>query len=177
MNYRNNPGNGNQHNDWDSGHLQAQGPPSKSLGAKSGGFNFGGNFPAMPPEGLTFSQDMLPAIIPESTNQLVETTATSKTGGFSLASLGEIKSFVDRMGGIDGILSTVQKVQKVMSSVSQMAPLVKVLMGSFKKPAKNADEEDTPEWRPKRRKRRKTGSASGTASGGASRRRNTKRKR
>lgn len=176
MNYRNNPGTGNQHYDWHGRERLAAEQLSKSSGAKSTGFSFAADLPTMPPATVTPpTQDILPAVIPESTAELIETTATSKAGGFSLSNLPnltEIKGFVDRIGGIDGILTTVTKVQKVMSSVSQMAPLVKVLMGSFKKPDKSDDDEV--EWKPKRRKRRKP--ASGTGAGNGARRRKPKRR-
>ncbi|MDQ8733915.1 tyrosine protein kinase [Paenibacillus sp. LHD-38] len=175
MNYRNNPGNGNQQYDWHGGQRLTQGPPSKSSGAKSSGFNFGGDLPTMPPASPSpQTQDILPAVIPESTAELIETTASSKAGGFSLASLGEIKGYIDRIGGIDGILTTVTKVQKVMSSVSQMAPLVKVLMGSFSKKSSSDSDDDDGEWKPKRRKRRKP--SSGSSNNGV-RRRKPKRRR
>lgn len=173
VNYRNNPGSGNQPYDWHGGHRNTQGQLSKSFGAKSSGFGFGGDLPTMPPAAsMPQTQDMLPAVIPESTAQLIETTANPKAGGFSLANLGELKGFVDRIGGIDGILSSVQKVQKVVSSVSQMAPLIKVLMGSFSKKSTATDDDEAGEWKPKRRKRRKPGTGSGTA-----RRRTRKRRR
>ncbi|MOA43004.1 hypothetical protein D3C78_1651130 [compost metagenome] len=107
------------------------------------------------------------------------TSGSSKASGFSLANLGEIKGFVDRIGGLDGILSTMTKVQKVVSSVTQMAPLVKVLMGSFGKKSATVSEDtlaDDGEWRPKRRRRRKSGSGTGKGNSG-NRRRPTKRRR
>ncbi|KQO18083.1 hypothetical protein ASF12_05430 [Paenibacillus sp. Leaf72] len=114
-------------------------------------------------------------IVPATAAELAETVAPAKGGGFSLANLGEIKGFVDRIGGIDGILTTVTKVQKVMSSVSQMAPLVKVIMGSFgKKGAGDDATDDVEEFVPKR-KRRKSGSGSGSSP--AARRRRRKRRR
>jgi hypothetical protein len=177
VNYRNNPGTGNQHYDWHGGQRLTAEQLSKSSGAKSTGFSFAADLPTMPPATVTPpTQDILPTVIPESTAELIETTASAKAGGFSLANLpklDEIKGFVDRIGGIDGILTTVTKVQKVMSSVSQMAPLVKVLMGSFKKPSKS-DDDDEVEWKPKRRKRRKPSSGSG-AGNGRPRRRKPKR--
>ncbi|WP_138755886.1 hypothetical protein [Paenibacillus sinopodophylli] len=175
MNYRNNPGTDNQQYDWHSGHRQAQAQPNKSSGAKSSGFSFGGDLPTMPPAAPEPpALDILPAVMQEAA---VETTASSKASGFSLASLGEIKGFVDRIGGIDGILTTVTKVQKVMSSVSQMAPLVKVLMGSFsKKSDSSSEDEGDGEWKPKRRKRRKPSSGSGSSNNGI-RRRKPKRRR
>lgn len=158
MNYRNNPGTGTHQYDWNE--PPRQGHPSKSFGSKSGGFSLGGDLPVMPPAAPHApAQDILPAVIPETAAELVDTTAPAKPGGFSLASLGEIKGFVDRMGGLDGILTTVTKVQKVVSSVSQMAPLVKVLLGSFKKPADQPSDDDSGE--PKRRRRRRTGGGNG----------------
>lgn len=54
-------------------------------------------------------------------------------GGGLLGSfnLGQVKGFVDKMGGIDGIVSTMTRVQKMVSSFQQMAPMLKLLMGSF----------------------------------------------
>ncbi|CAM4342935.1 hypothetical protein L1N85_21910 [Paenibacillus alkaliterrae] len=179
MNYRNNPGTGNHQYDWHGTNRQGHGQPGKSFGAKSGGFGFGGDLPTMPPAAPQYpAQDILPAVLPETASQVVETAANGKAGGFSLASLGEIKGFVDRMGGIDGILTTVTKVQKVMSTVSQMAPLVKVLFGSFGKKSATVseDKDDDGEWKPKRRKRRKPSSGSGSGNGGT-RRRMPKRRR
>jgi len=104
-----------------------------------------------------------------------------KGGGFSLEKLSEIKGVVDRLGGIDGILSNVTKVQKIVANVQQMAPLIKVLMGSFKKESKSAkasfDDDDDVGLRPRRRrKRRKTGSGA-AAKSTAPRRRPRKRTR
>lgn len=54
-------------------------------------------------------------------------------GGGLLGSLNmnQIKGFVDKMGGIDGIVGTMTRVQKMVSSFQQMAPMLKLLMGSF----------------------------------------------
>lgn len=166
MNYRNNPGASNQQNEAHGGIRQVE-DPHKTFGAKSSGFHFSGGVPngtqVLLPD---TAQDLLP-ITSDTSSGLVETPAATKAGGFSLANLGEIKGFVDRIGGIDGILTTVTKVQKVMSSVSQMAPLVKVIFGSFgKKSAADSDADDGGEWRPKRRKRRKTGTGGGSSNKG-----------
>ncbi len=88
-----------------------------------------------------------------------------------MPSLTEIKGFVDRIGGLDGILTTVGKVQKVVSSVSQMAPLVKVILGSFKKDSGSDAADDDIEVVPKKRKRRRK------PTGSAGRRRKRKRQR
>ncbi len=110
------------------------------------------------------SSNMLPSVIPQSQGQLLPAPPASSGKGFSLANLTkyanltEIKGFVDRMGGLDGILSTVTKVQKVVGSVSQMAPLVKVFMGSFGKKSESKESGGYSNGgglsRPKPRKRR-----------------------
>ena len=76
---------------------------------------------------------------------VTEAAKPAKGGGFNLGnSLNDIKGIVDRMGGIDGIVSTMTKVQKVVGSISQMAPLIKVLAGSFgKKGTASIAEDDT----------------------------------
>ncbi|MDQ6422527.1 hypothetical protein RB620_24150 [Paenibacillus sp. LHD-117] len=105
---------------------------------------------------------LLPAVLPQAQNQLIGAPPKPSGGGFSLANLTkyanltEIKGLVDRMGGLDGILSTVTKVQKVVSGVSQMAPLMKVFMGSFGKKSSSSEggNEGSGISRPKARKRR-----------------------
>lgn len=114
------------------------------------------------------SQSLLPAVVPPQQHSLMEVNpqATSQAGGgFSLANqlsklpnLTEIKGFVDRMGGIDGILTTVTKVQKVVSSVTQMAPMVKVLFGSFGKKSASSSDSNSIVQNPRRRRRRRSGS-------------------
>lgn len=54
----------------------------------------------------------------------------AKSGGSGFK-LDEIKSFVDRMGGIDGILDTMGKVNRFMQTMQQMGPMFKLLLGSF----------------------------------------------
>jgi hypothetical protein len=43
----------------------------------------------------------------------------------------QIKGIIDRMGGIDGVMGHVGRIQKFIQSMQQMAPMFKVLMGSF----------------------------------------------
>ncbi|RKN84046.1 hypothetical protein [Paenibacillus ginsengarvi] len=77
-------------------------------------------------------------------------------GLLSNFNLKDIKSFVDRMGGIDGIVSAVGKVQKIVSNIQQMQPMIKLLMTML--PGKKAadDEADEEKWsRPRRRRRRR----------------------
>ncbi|MFD2114332.1 hypothetical protein ACFSTH_00890 [Paenibacillus yanchengensis] len=110
--------------------------------------------------------------LPEATNAIVEQSTdiplqqdAEKASGFSLAKLGkmanmtEIKRVVDRMGGLDGILTTVTKAQKIMTSVSQMAPLVKVFFGSFGSKNNNNNEHSSEQTAlPAQRRRRRTAS-------------------
>jgi len=85
----------------------------------------------------------------------------------------QISGFVERMGGIDGILGTMGKVQKFMSSFQQMAPMIKVLFNSFTGKVKSADDDDVAA--PRSRKRRKKSSAARRRTGGKGT--STKRKR
>ncbi|WP_051286859.1 hypothetical protein [Paenibacillus taiwanensis] len=77
--------------------------------------------------------------------------ATSKSG----FNIGDLKGIFDRMGGVEGIVSTMGKVQKVMQSVQQFAPMAKMLVGVFGK-SKNKDNEDEEYfYKPTRRRRRR----------------------
>lgn len=136
----------------------------------------GAPIPPAPPvfsteETIIQTEDSLPVVVPATAAELVEATTTTKSGSFNMPSLTDIKGFVDRIGGLDGILTTVGKVQKVVSSVSQMAPLVKVIFGSFKKDSSSDSLDDDIEVVPKKRKRRKK------PTGSAGRRRKRKRQR
>jgi hypothetical protein len=96
--------------------------------------------------------------------------ATTKAGGLAglLGGLGggggagnieQIKGIIDRMGGVDGIMNSMGKVQKVMSGFQQMAPMVKLVMGSFGKNKGSgalAAEEDAALYSPNRRKKRRS---------------------
>ncbi|MDU0205800.1 aminotransferase [Paenibacillus sp. MAH-36] len=100
------------------------------------------------------------------------------TGGSSnpLSGLNmkQISGFVERMGGIDGILGTMGKVQKFMSSFQQMAPMVKTIFGALGK-GKVASGDSVEVFRPKRKRRKKSGTArrrkGGSKSGTAKRKR------
>uniref|UniRef100_UPI000472F961 hypothetical protein n=1 Tax=Paenibacillus forsythiae TaxID=365616 RepID=UPI000472F961 len=96
------------------------------------------------------------------------TEAATKSGGLlgnlgGLANLGnmdQIKGLIDRMGGIDGIVSSMGKVQKVMQGFQQMAPMFKLVMGGLGKGKAGAlgaatgllaAEEDSKSYTPRRR--------------------------
>ena len=80
-------------------------------------------------------------------------------GLFGNFNLKDIKTVVDRMGGIDGIISTMGKVQKIVSSIQQMQPMLRLLFSMLPGKAKTTDlEEDSDSWtpQPKRRRKRKS---------------------
>ncbi|WP_223068832.1 hypothetical protein [Paenibacillus caui] len=120
-----------------------------------------------------------------------EAAESAAKGGLSIPNLGNIMGFIDRMGGIDGIMSTLGKVQKVVSSFQQIAPMAKLLMGSFLPGSKGAAGVTTSQpsrlddYRPRRRRgsygggKRRSGK-SGSKKGGyrrSSRGRSSKRRR
>lgn len=89
---------------------------------------------------------------------ILPAAATAAKTGFSLANIGELKGVIDRMGGIDGIVSSMGKFQKVMSGVQQMAPMIKLMMGSFGKGKTKGTPEDDDDiyYTPRKRRRKKT---------------------
>lgn len=125
---------------------------------------------AYTPAPLPGEPELLPAYGAEVTETALALPAaeasTAKAGGLlgglgnlgSLANMEQLKGIVDRMGGIDGIVNTMGKVQKVMQGFSQMAPMVKLVMGGFGKgkgsgAGELAAEEDAALYSPKRRKK------------------------
>ena len=115
------------------------------------------------------SSGLVPYEAPTSiTDSAVVTPDPAPAKGGLLGSLGnlnnlnEIKGFIDRMGGIDGIVATLGKVQKVMSSVQQFAPMAKLIMGALPVFGKSASKknsvpvsEELDEYKPPSRRRRK----------------------
>ncbi|TVY08666.1 hypothetical protein [Paenibacillus cremeus] len=74
-------------------------------------------------------------------------------GGFSI---DKIKNVIDRLGGVEGIVDTFQKMQRMVQGIQQVAPMLKLLAGSFGKgkAALAAGAVDEAGGRKKRRKRR-----------------------
>ncbi|UKS26588.1 aminotransferase [Paenibacillus sp. HWE-109] len=102
--------------------------------------------------------------------------AGGSSNPLSSLNLKQISGFVERMGGIDGIIGSMGKVQKFMSTFQQMAPMVKTLFSSLGK-GKVASE-DVEVFKPKRKRRKK--SSTGRRRTGGSKGRiggSTKRKR
>lgn len=142
-------------------------------------------YPGVNPYGTSVSDAASPTeLIPYSppSETVIEASAApaAKSGGLSLPNLNEIKGFIDRMGGIDGIMATVGKVQKVMQGVQQFAPMAKLLMGSLLPGAKGKGvttaqpDDDMIEYRPKKKRRRS--SSGGSRKGSGTRKSGTKGK-
>jgi hypothetical protein len=95
--------------------------------------------------------------------------ANASSGLLGSFNMDQIKQFIDRMGGIEGIVNTLTRVQKLVQSVQQVAPMLKLLLP--KSGAKTAAEEEEDEWDdvPPRRRRprsRKRSYGPRTAAGG-----------
>ncbi|MEX2414723.1 MAG: hypothetical protein WD424_01155 [Paenibacillaceae bacterium] len=75
----------------------------------------------------------------------------------------DIKGFVDRMGGIEGMMSTVTKVQKMMQTFQQMAPMLRLLLPKLGTKSASLNDDDEAYYRRRRRRRprrrRKTSSS------------------
>lgn len=108
--------------------------------------------PYTPPAPIGDSTALVPYVPPQaSAPPTAAAAAAPAKKGFSL---DNIKGMFDRMGGVDGIVATMGQAQKVMQSVSQFAPMAKLLMGSFLSKKGSNDEEDEVVHRPRRRKRK-----------------------
>jgi hypothetical protein len=131
---------------------------------ESGGFygEYGGGYPY---PGLGNPYDAGRSMLPVPYSPQTPTTIGGGNGGGgggggglfgSSLNLGQIKGFVDKMGGIDGIMGTMTRVQKMVSSFQQMAPMLKLLMGSFGgKAAAKSLSDDRGRYRRKRTKGRR----------------------
>jgi hypothetical protein len=75
-------------------------------------------------------------------------------GGGSGFNFAQLKQIVDRMGGIEGVISTLGKVQKMVGTFQQMAPMLKLLIPP-KKSAGGTGGGSTPA--PIRKRRRSSG--------------------
>ncbi|MDT2262814.1 hypothetical protein P7H12_02840 [Paenibacillus larvae] len=111
------------------------GPPALFGGGGGGGDYFGGGGPQFPAP----------------VNQGASQSGKASGGGFNM---DQIKSFVDRMGDIDGIVGTVGKVQKIVSSFQQVAPMLKLLFNSFGSKASTNNKRELSGQSSRRRKKR-----------------------
>lgn len=134
---------------------------------------YGGGYPGTPPPmgyGTETYSEFLPAPAPaKSANPLAN------------LKFQDIKTWIDRMGGIDGILNTINKMQRVMQTIQQFAPMVRMLLP--KADSASADDDDDDEYyrrrrrRAKRRKYRRTAARSRGYGSGRRRRRKSATKR
>ncbi|MBU7315396.1 hypothetical protein [Paenibacillus oleatilyticus] len=83
--------------------------------------------------------------------------ATDTAGGGGGFNVEQIKAVIDKLGGVEGIVETFNKMQKMVQSVQQFAPMLKVLFGSFGK--KDAAASKSGGNRSGRRRRRRRGAA------------------
>lgn len=98
-----------------------------------------------------------PAAVPEPSSggglaSLFGGGSGSALGTGSGFNLGQLKNIVDRLGGIEGIMDTFGKIQKMVESLNQMSPMIKLLMGAFKK--KKSNDTSSGRVKPRRRRRR-----------------------
>jgi len=93
--------------------------------------------------------------------------------GLGNFSLKDLQALVNRMGGIPGILDKIGKAQKLMQTLSQMAPMMKLLVRTFAGKSGSGDADAHPR-RTRRRKRRRRAAAYGRC---MSRRKRLKRSR
>jgi hypothetical protein len=143
-------------------------------GAPQGGGLFGGG-PGGPPQGggLFGGEPMYPGLGGNPYGELIQPGGGSNlpaVGGGSGGSGGagglgnllgsfnfnQIRTFIERMGGIDGIVGTMGKVQKMVAGFQQMAPMLKLVLGAFgskKSAARNAGLVRAPRARRRRKKR------------------------
>lgn len=113
---------------------------------------------AIAPNPSSSSTAIVPYTPPDSpvTPIAAPTPAAPAPASKSKFNLNDIKGALDRMGGIDGLISQMGKVQKVMQSVQEIVPVAKMLVGSFgsgKKKKRDEDDELFYDPRPKRKRR------------------------
>lgn len=116
---------------------------SEPLSSSPHGWNSGFGQDQFPGIESTFSGPpavINPTVLPA---QVVEATATKGGLPFNLSNLNDLKSMVDRMGGIEGVLSTMGKVQKFVATMQQVAPMIKLFMGNKGSKASTANKTKT----------------------------------
>jgi hypothetical protein len=101
---------------------------------------------------------------PEMQTQFLPAVAKPATSGIlSNLNFKDIKGFIDRMGGIEGLMNTVTKVQKMMQTFQQVAPMLKLLLPKLGAKSTSVDDDDNAYNRRRRmrrrRRRRKTSSS------------------
>lgn len=97
--------------------------------------------------------------------------SSSASNLLSNFSMNDIKGFIDRMGGVEGILNTVGKVQKFAQTFSQFAPMVKLLIPKLGASKSDDADDDDYGYRPRRRRRRRRSGGGRRSYGGSQPRR------
>lgn len=94
---------------------------------------------------------------PEMQNPFLPAVAKPASSNFlSNLNFKDIKGFIDRMGGIEGVMSTLTKVQKTMQTFQQMAPMLRLLLPKLGAKSTSLDDDDDYYQRRRRRRRRRT---------------------
>lgn len=110
----------------------------------------GGDFPGV-------GQGQVTPYYPEMQNPyLPAVTPPASSNPLSNFSFKDIKGFVDRMGGIEGMMSTLTKVQKTMQTFQQMAPMLKLLIPKLGGAKSASLDDDDYYYRRRRRRRRRS---------------------
>jgi hypothetical protein len=80
--------------------------------------------------------------------------AKSSTGLLGNFNMEQVKQFIDRMGGIEGIVNTLTRVQKLVQSVQQITPMLKLLLPKAGATTAAEEEEEWDDISPRRRRPR-----------------------
>ncbi len=101
-------------------------------------------------------QNILPA------TPVQQTPAPSTGGGLfgagSKLNFNDVKTIIDRMGGIDGIMNSINKMSSIIQNVQKMAPMIKLLAGSLIPAKATTTDIDLKTPRAKKRRRKRTSS-------------------
>ncbi|MCP1312487.1 hypothetical protein [Paenibacillus tyrfis] len=87
--------------------------------------------------------------------------ATGTAGGGGGFNVEQVKAVIDKLGGVEGIVETFNKMQKMVQSVQQFAPMLKVLFNSFGKKDTAASKSGGNRSSTGRRRRRRRGPTQG----------------
>jgi hypothetical protein len=140
----------------------------RSFSTPPGGDSFfGGGYPGLGGGGEGYSEfpqaGGLP--VPYEGGGLVGAGTPASTNPLSGINFQQIKTFVDRMGGVDGVIGAMTKAQKFFGTFQQMAPMFKVLFNSFGSKVKSTDRDFRGPQSRRRRRRRKSGSTANKGTG------------
>jgi hypothetical protein len=90
-----------------------------------------------------------PTVIPSQVTTIAG-QPTKLPFNISISNIGDLKALVDRMGGIEGVMANLGKFQKFISTMQQIAPMIKLFMN------KNKDSSsDSKTFTPRRRRTRR----------------------